>query len=285
MGEQAGFGDRLAAQVAATSPLCAGLDPSAALLERWGLPDGPHGLEVMGRALIEAVGGVAAAIKPQVAFFERHGAAGIAALELVIEEAHRAGLMVVADAKRGDIDSTMAAYGSAWLDASSSLCVDALTVVAYLGLGAMEAVVEQATLAGRGLFVVVASSNPEGRSIQEAVTAGGDSVEASLLSELARRNGDEIEQLGRSVGSLGAVVGATRQAGRLDLPSLNGPFLVPGVGAQGATPRDVGELFEGCMPGTVLVNASRSILAAGPSVSALATAASELAGELTRSVP
>lgn len=284
MSEQIGFGDRLGARVAATSPLCAGLDPSATLLADWELPDGPRGLEVMGRTLIEAVHERAAAIKPQVAYFERHGAAGLAALELVIDEARRAGLLVVADAKRGDIDATMAAYGSAWLDDASPLCVDALTVVSYLGLGAMDAVIEKASATGRGLFVVVASSNPEGRSIQEAVTSDGISVEDSLLQQLATRNLEETTTLGRTVGSLGAVVGATRRAGQLDLTSLAGPFLVPGVGAQGATPRDVGRLFSGCRAGTVLVNASRSILAQGPAVEKLATATTQLAEELEASL-
>lgn len=280
MADQVGFGDRLAARVAVTSPLCVGVDPSAGLLRAWDLTDDAAGVEAMGRAVIEAVSGTAAAIKPQVAYFERHGSAGYVALERVLAHARDAGMLVVGDAKRNDIDSTMDAYGDAWLSASSPLRVDALTVSAYLGLGAMQGVIDQATASGRGLFCVVASSNPEGRTLQESLTASGRRVEEELLFDLANRNAAEVDSMGRGIGSLGAVVGATRTAGTLDLAGLAGPFLVPGVGAQGATPKDVGALFGDCATGSVLVNASRSILAAGPTVSDVRAAAESLADEL-----
>ena len=280
MAEGAGFGDRLVEAVRATTPLCVGIDPSAALLERWGLDDSAAGVEAMARTVIDAVVGTAAAIKPQVAYFERHGTRGYAALEAVIAAAGDAGILVVADAKRGDIDATMAAYGEAWLSDGSPLAVDALTVSAYLGLGAMDQVVEMATSSGRGLFAVVASSNPEGRGLQEAVTVSGRRVEEELLAELSSRNATELAATGRQLGSLGAVVGATRTAGTLALGDLVGPFLVPGVGAQGATAADVGALFSGCPQGSELVNASRSILAAGPSGVEVARAARELGDEL-----
>ena len=280
MDERRGFGDRLQAAVAATSPLCVGIDPSAVLLERWGLEDSASGVEAMGRMVVDSVAGIAAAIKPQVAYFERHGSKGYVALEAVLASAREAGLLVVADAKRGDIDATMSAYGEAWLSDGSPLSVDALTVSAYLGLGAMDEVIDRAARSGRGLFAVVASSNPEGRSLQEAVTASGRRVEEDLLEEMASRNAAETASTGRSLGSLGAVVGATRTAGSLPLSSFAGPFLVPGVGAQGATPADVGALFAECPTGSVVVNASRSILAAGPTLSAVAAAATALAAEL-----
>ena len=273
------FGDRLCERVAATSPLCVGLDPSSSLLEKWGLADSANGVEAMARTTLEAVANEAAAVKPQVAYFERHGSAGIAALERVIAEARSLGLLVVADAKRGDIDATMTAYGEAWLAEGSPLAADALTVTAYLGLGAMAEVFALARATGRGLFCVVASSNPEGRLLQEAITLPGESVEASLLGELAAENQRQRED-GARVGSFGAVVGATRTAGSLPLASLGGPFLVPGVGAQGATPKDVGALFRGMSPHSVLVNASRSILAQGPGGAAVQRAAAELAEEL-----
>ena len=260
MSNATSFGTRLRDAIATTSPLCVGVDPSSALLSQWGLDDSAAGVEAMGRRVIEAVAGIAAAIKPQVAFFERHGALGLGALERVLDEARHAGILVVGDAKRGDIDSTMSAYGDAWLSEGSPLRVDALTVTAYMGLGAMDAIFDQARAGGRGIFVVVASSNPEGRMLQEARTADGDSVEA--------------------FGSLGAVVGATRSAGTLPLSDLHGPFLVPGVGAQGATPSDVGALFAGCAPHSVLVNASRSILSAGPGTREIRLAAETLANEL-----
>ena len=274
------FGARLLARVAVTSPLCVGLDPSAGLLAKWGLEDSAEGVEAMSRTTLEAVAEVAAAVKPQVAYFERHGSQGIAALERVIAEARSAGLLVVADAKRGDIDATMAAYGEAWLADSSPLAADALTVTAYLGLGAMSQVAELARATGRGLFCVVASSNPEGRGLQEATTATGRRVEEQLLEELAAWNAAEVNE-GAAVGSFGAVVGATRTAGTLALGSLNGPYLVPGVGAQGATAKDVGALFSQVAPHSVLVNASRSILAEGPDAGAVRRAASALGGELS----
>jgi orotidine-5'-phosphate decarboxylase len=278
MGE--GFGDRLSARISSTSPLCVGLDPSAALLGAWGLEDTPSGVAKMAEVTIAAVAGLAAAIKPQVAFFERHGAAGISVLEEVLAAARQAGLIVIADAKRGDIDSTMAAYGEAWLAEESPLAADALTVTAYLGFGAMGEVLAAARQARRGIFCVVASSNPEGRGLQEAVTASGASVEAALLAQLAEANAEELAA-GARLGSVGAVVGATRSADHLALGSLHGPFLVPGVGAQGATPSDVGRLFAGVAQGSVLVNASRSVLAAGPTPGALVAAAGTLAEELS----
>jgi orotidine-5'-phosphate decarboxylase len=234
--------------------------------------------------VVEAVADVAAAIKPQVAFFERHGARGLAALEEVMAAATDAGLLVIADAKRGDIDSTMAAYGEAWLGDGRPLCADALTVTAYLGLGAMEDVIARAIESGRGLFVVVASSNPEGRLVQEAVTDDGTRVESSLLRSMAARNQSEKLSTGRALGSLGAVVGATRTVGSLDLAELAGPFLVPGLGAQGATPADVRTLCAGCPPHSVLASASRSVLAAGPQIPDLAAAARALADELRSAI-
>ena len=280
MGERAGFGERVVAAVDASSPLCVGLDPSSSLLERWGLDDDAGGVEAMAITVIEAVAGIAAAVKPQIAYFERHGSRGYAALEAVLQAARDADILVVADAKRGDIDATMSAYGEAWLSDDSPLRVDALTVSAYLGVGAMERVIDRATLTGRGLFAVVASSNPEGRLLQEAVTGTGRRVEEDLLEDLARRNATEMSTRARTLGSLGAVVGATRTAGSLALRSFGGPFLVPGVGAQGATPADVGSLFAGCARGSVLVNASRSSLAAGPTPTSVADAARVLADEL-----
>ena len=280
MSNATSFGTRLRDAIATTSPLCVGVDPSSALLSQWGLDDSAAGVEAMGRRVIEAVAGVAAAIKPQVAFFERHGALGLGALERVLDEARHAGILVVGDAKRGDIDSTMSAYGDAWLSEESPLRVDALTVTAYMGLGAMDAIFDQAKAGGRGIFVVVASSNPEGRMLQEARTVDGDSVEESLLKELGGRNSAEVTAKSAAFGSLGAVVGATRSAGTLPLSDLHGPFLVPGVGAQGATPSDVGALFAGCAPRSVLVNASRSILSAGPGTREIRLAAETLANEL-----
>ena len=161
----------------ATGPLCAGIDPSAALLAEWGLSDDAVGLRSFCRTCVEAFAGTVAVIKPQVAFFERHGSAGMAELERLIVEASAAGLIVIADAKRGDIDSTAEAYADAWLGAASPFAADAVTAHPYLGLGALAPLVRLAAANGRGVLVVARSSNPEGRGLQQAVTADGTAVE------------------------------------------------------------------------------------------------------------
>ena len=181
-----GFLDRVTAAVAAHGPLCAGIDPSAALLADWGLSDDAEGLRTFCRVCVEAFAGAVAVVKPQVAFFERHGAAGLAELERLIADAQSAGLVVIADAKRGDIDSTAEAYAEAWLSESSPLAADAVTAHAYLGLGALAPLVRLAGETGRGVLVVARSSNPEGRSLQLATTAEGSAVEDMLLGEDCR---------------------------------------------------------------------------------------------------
>jgi len=304
------FGDRAVEAVRRTGPLCAGIDPSAALLGAWGLPDDAGGLRSFGRRCIAAYAGVVPVVKAQVAFFERHGSPGYAALEELLAEARHAGLLVIADAKRGDIGSTSSAYAAAWLDGSSPLAADAVTVTPYLGLGALAPMIEAARTGGRGIFVVVRSSNPEGRALQQAVLAGGSSVEDGLLAEIAGLNRAELttavpgertgvglttavpgERTGvglttavpgerTGVGSVGAVVGATLVPSRMSLSLVGGMILAPGVGAQGADPADVAALFAGCPPGTVLPSASRSLLAAGPSVGSLRAAAVAVRDEM-----
>jgi orotidine-5'-phosphate decarboxylase len=263
------------AAVAATGPLCAGLDPSPALLGQWGLPDSADGLRTFGLRCVEAFAGTVPVIKPQVAFFERHGSAGLGALEDILAAARQAGLLVIADAKRGDIGTTMEAYASAWLDPDSPLCADAVTAQAYLGIGALEPAFDLAAASGRGVVVVARSSNPEGRSLQEAVVAGGGgggdgrTVEDDLLSAIARFNhGDR-----RRAGTVGAVVGATLAPSGFDLSGLGGVILAPGFGAQGGTAATVAALFGDCPRGTVLPSTSRSLLAAGPEVASLARSA------------
>ena len=127
-----------------SGPCASGIDPSSGLLEQWGLSDDAAGLRAFCRTCVEAFAGAVAAIKPQVAFFERHGAAGMAELERLIADAGAAGLIVIADAKRGDVDSTAEAYADAWLGAGSPLAVDAVTAHPYLGLGALAPLVHRA---------------------------------------------------------------------------------------------------------------------------------------------
>jgi orotidine-5'-phosphate decarboxylase len=262
------FGERLSVRIAELGPLCVGVDPSRELLEAWNRPDSEEGLEFFSLAVLEAVAGVAAAIKPQVAFFERFGAAGYRVLERLIAEARAADVLVVGDAKRGDIASTNEGYAEAWLTSRSPLAVDALTVHPYLGVSAFAPLVRRAGESGRGIFVVAASSNEEGRAIQAATAATQERVEDLVLREVAQLN---RRHDGR--GTLGAVLGATREPPDFDLARLGGPCLVPGLGAQGASAEDVGRRFASCAPHSVLVNLSRSLLGEGPSRRALGDAA------------
>lgn len=272
------FGDRLVERVRERGPLCVGIDPSSEQLRSWGRDDDITGLEFFMLQMLEASVGVATAIKPQVAFFERFGSKGFAALERLVREARDADMLVVGDAKRGDIGSTNDGYAAAWLSDHSPLAVDALTVTPYLGMTAMNTLFSQAEATGRGVFVVVASSNDEGRAVQTARTSTGQSVEDYHFELLAKRN----EAFGAGVGAIGAVVGATRRSSNFPLDHVRGPFLVPGVGAQGATASDVSRLFGQCLKGSVLVNASRSLAGAGPERRAIADASRRLADDLVQ---
>ncbi|MHB8380241.1 MAG: orotidine-5'-phosphate decarboxylase [Acidimicrobiales bacterium] len=253
------FGVRLQERLRDSGPLCVGVDPSTEVLTRWGRPDSVEGLEFCALAVLEAVTGVAAVIKPQVSFFERFGSAGFRVLERLIQEAHDAELLVVADAKRGDVDSTNEGYAQAWLRDDAPLAVDALTVHPYLGVAALRPLFDAAAASGRGVFVVAATSNPEGRTLQEART-----FEEERVQEMVMRTVAEVNHRDDGLGSIGVVLGATRDAPLFDVSSLGGPFLVPGIGAQGAGVNEVGRLFERCEHGTVLVNVARAILFAGP---------------------
>jgi orotidine-5'-phosphate decarboxylase len=270
------FHERLQRAVTARSPLCVGIDPSTSLLAQWELADDASGARTMGALCIESVAQWCAAVKFNIAFFERFGAAGLSALEALLSDARDAGLLTIADAKRGDIESTNAAYAQAWLT-DGPLSVDAMTVSPYLGLDALEPYFEAAAADGRGVFVVVRSSNPEGRSIQKALLAGpGDaaaaamSVEAGLLADIDRR----------PAGSVGAVIGVSAEPEPLALSPARF-FLAPGVGAQGATARDLAALFWHVPMTSVLVNLSRPILKAGPDQHSLSVAAERGAGEIS----
>jgi len=274
-----GFSDRVAKAVADTGALCAGIDPSVALLEQWGLPTDAGGLHSFGMRCIEAFAGVVPVVKPQVAFFERCGSAGFGALESVMAAARDAGLIVIADAKRGDIGTTMEAYAAAWLDPDSPLAADAVTALAYLGLGALRPMLDLAVRHDRAVIVVARSSNPEGRGLQEALTDSGrgPAVEDMLLAQIAQLNHGGLE----AAGVVGAVVGATLAPSAYPLADLGGVILAPGVGAQGGTAAGVATLFAGCPAGSVLASSSRSLLTAGPDVKALRAAATKARDEMS----
>lgn len=248
------FGARLAARVADLGPLCVGIDPHAHLLDAWELPDTAAGAERFGRDIVEAAVGRVAVVKPQVAFFERHGAAGYAALERVLADARAAGLLTIADAKRGDVGTSVAGYGEAWLSPGSPLESDAMTVSAFQGLGSLDALLDHAARHGKGAFVLCATSNPEARALQLRRDDEGVTVAAAIEQDAAAWN---ARQEGAH-GSLGLVVGATIVASDFGLTLESGtPILAPGFGYQGAKLGDISDLY----PSSVLVLAavSRSV--------------------------
>jgi orotidine-5'-phosphate decarboxylase len=270
------FGARLQERIRALGPLCVGVDPSTGLLESWGRSDTGEGLEFFALAVLDAVVDVAAAIKPQVAFFERFGAEGYRVLERLMGEARDADVLVVADAKRGDITSTNEGYAQAWLADRSPLVADAVTASPYVGLAALAPLVNLASASGRGLFVLAATSNDDGRAVQLARTDEDERVEDFVLRGVA-----ELNQRDDGLGTVGVVLGATRERPRFDLASLGGPFLVPGVGSQGASALHVARLFERCPIATVLPSVSRSILQAGPDRAGLRDAAQRWRDDLS----
>jgi len=273
------FGARLRRAMDERGPLCVGIDPHASLLGEWGLNDDVVGLERFSRTVVEALSDRVAVFKPQSAFFERFGSRGVAVLEKTVEEARAAGALVLMDAKRGDIGSTMAAYAEAFLHKDSPLFSDALTVSPYLGYGSLSPAVALARESGAGLFVLALTSNPEGGEVQHAVRADGRNVGATMLAHLAAENTGE-----QPLGSFGAVVGATLgDLSSYDL-NINGPLLAPGVGAQGATPADLPRVF-GKAIGNVVPNVSRGVLRHGPDAGALRTATERFAAEIRAALP
>lgn len=261
------FGARLHRSVGERGPLCVGIDPHPGLLARWGLDDDVRGLERFAGTVVEALGDRVAVVKPQSAFFERFGSRGVAVLESTIRQLRAAGSLVLLDVKRGDIGSTVAAYASAYLDPSSPLHVDAVTVSPYLGVGALAPMFELAAAQGGGVFVLALTSNPEGAAVQRARTADGQTVAQLVINEIAQLNAGA-----QPLGSVGLVVGATIGATGHDLSAVNGPLLAPGLGAQGASAADLRVVFGASLP-AVLPTYSREVLAAGPDPAALRGAA------------
>lgn len=255
----AAFGARLRTALDTHGPLCAGIDPHAGLLDAWGLGQSADGVREFGLRVVDAAAGRVGVVKAQVAFFERFGSRGFAALEDVFAAARDAGLIVLADAKRGDIGSTNEGYADAWLTPGSPLEADAVTLSPYLGAGALDGLVARAVERGKGVFVLAATSNPEAVAIQTARTVSGASVAHAIAAAAGAAAADPL-------GPVGLVIGATvdRSEYGLDDELLNAvPILAPGFGAQGATPDDLAVRF-GALARNVLASESRSILRAGP---------------------
>lgn len=279
------FGRRLHRAMAAQGPLCVGVDPHPALMARWGVSDSVAGLRRFCDIALTALSGRVALVKPQSAFFERHGSQGIAVLEDLLAGLRDSGTLSVLDVKRGDIGSTMTAYADAYCDPSSPLAADAITASPFLGFGSLEPLLESARRHQRGVFVLALTSNRDGAEVQHARTTSG-SVAQDIVASVTRCNARELErtsaQLGSAtalLGSVGLVVGATvggaARALGLDLAGVRGPLLCPGIGAQGADPSFLPAVFGAAMP-TVVPAASREILSAGPDVAAIQRAAERL---------
>jgi orotidine-5'-phosphate decarboxylase len=267
------YGERLTAAVARRGSLCVGVDPHPAILQAWGLSVDAAGLERCARGLVEALGDTVAVFKPQSAFFEAHGAAGIAVLERTLADIAGTGALALLDVKRGDIGSTMDAYAAAYLTDGSPLAADAVTLSPYLGVGALSGAIDLALSQGRGVYVLTLTSNPDGRELQHARLRDGRPVAQLIIDEVAERN------QGATLGSVGVVVGATIGRTGMDFSRVNGSILAPGLGAQGAGPDDLVEVFGAAAP-LVLPSLSREVMAEGPDPADLQAAAAAILGAM-----
>ena len=258
-------------------PLSFGMDPSGDLLVKWGLGDTPDGLDTFVDLVVEAAVGAVGVAKPQSAFYERHGWRGIRSLSRLVDACRGSGLLVLLDAKRGDVGSTNLAYAEAYLGTGAGIPVDAITITPYLGFEAMRPILDRAEAEDAGVFVVTRSTNPEGRALQSARHPSGVTVEQQLLADIASEN---LKVAPGTIGPIGSVFGPTHSPPEeFDLRDMNGLFLAPGVGAQGAKPMDVATCFAAC-PDRVIPSASRSLLASGPDPARMKASAQELAAEL-----
>ena len=248
------------------------------MLTSWGLACDAAGLERCARGMVEALASIVPVFKPQSAFFEAYGAAGIAVLERTLADIKAAGAIALLDVKRGDIGSTMDAYAAAYLSDGSPLAADAITLSPYLGFGTLDGAIELADRGGRGVYVLALTSNPEGRQVQHAGAADGRTIGQLIVDEAAGRNAVRRKP-GASLGPVGIVVGATIGQTGTDFTKLNGSILSPGIGAQGGTAADIAAVF-GEAARFVLPSSSREVMSAGPQPAALQAAATRMLGEM-----
>ncbi len=250
------FADRLIAAARTHGPLCVGIDPHAGRIPDLFGGDTPEGLEKWGLALVNAARGKAGIIKPQVGLFERHGWQGMKALSVVAAAAKEDGMVVLMDAKRGDIGSTAEGYAAAYLADNAPFACDALTVNPYMGLDTLEPHVRAAEASGKGVIVLARTSNP-GSSDYQARDLEGAPLFARVVESLAPM----ITRLQGASGWSGLmlVTGATGpdEAKTLRALAPKALFLVPGYGAQGAGASDAVAGFVNGEGGCV--NASRSV--------------------------
>lgn len=269
-GESVSFGDRLAGAIEQYGHLCVGIDPHTYLLEQWNLPVSAVGAHEFGLRVVDALKGRVGIVKPQVAFYERFGANGYRVLEDVFEAARSAGLIVIADVKRGDVGLTLEAYSETWLTPGMPLEADAITLNPYLGFDTLALPLRMAAEYNKGLFILAATSNPESASVQTARrvrgSQNGRSVAGGIAARAALWNREHFPN--RSKGSIGVVVGATVDFAMMDIAlkdlarEPDTPILAPGFGSQGARFEDARRIF-GPAAKNVIVTSSRSLLEAG----------------------
>lgn len=252
------LGARLLEKQADQATVCVGIDPHPHILEAWGLSDDPRGLQTFSTTFAEAVihGGVSV-VKPQVALFERMGLEGLRVLSRLMGDLREAGVAVIADVKRGDIGTSLKGYADAWLAPGGDFEADAMTAVAYQGLGSLQPAFDLAEEAGKTVFVLAATSNPEGTQLQQAQTSSGNTVAGEVVTGAQAMVGAHPA----ARGCIGVVIGATvnhTHAG-IDVDAAPDiPILSPGFGHQGVA-LDQGPVLFGAAISRVLVTASRSV--------------------------
>ncbi|EJF82358.1 orotidine 5'-phosphate decarboxylase [Bartonella elizabethae Re6043vi] len=244
-------------------PLCVGFDPSHKVLQAWNLSPDDKGLKDFCDILLTAVVGKVGIIKPQAAFFELYGVEGLQVLKELIENAQKQGLLVLVDTKRGDIGSTAEAYGQAWLGSNSPFKADAITVNPFLGFDALIPLIKIAEETKTAVFMVVQSSNPEGKQIRNA-RIGDQTVSVHLAQRIYDYNSQSSSQY-RHIGPIGAVIGATLgcEAKETIEQLKNSLFLVPGIGAQGGTITQLTQQFPQRLWQNIIPSISRSITEVG----------------------
>lgn len=270
------FGLRLRQAFSQHGQLCVGIDPSSDQLASWGFPDSADGAKRFGFEIVEACANQVGIIKPQLAFFEQFGPEGFFALSSVLDLAKSAGLLIIADAKRGDIGSSMSGYTRAWLTKEAVFQVDALTLSPFLGLESLRSAIEVANSNEKGVFILAATSNPEAELFQRAQTGRG-SIASEVTSFAASFNKDQL-------GSVGVVLGATVSLSESGLgvdsfPST--PILMPGFGAQGVKLTSVRHLF-GELTTNLVCSVSRAV--AGASSAGLSDRIASARAELSAGV-
>ena len=249
------YATRLTQATADRGRLCVGIDPMPSVLDAWGLSRDVAGLEACARGIVEALGDRVAVFKPQSAFFEAYGSAGVAVLERLLRDIRAAGALSLLDVKRGDIGSSMAGYAAAHLCEGAPLWADAITVSPYLGVGALRPAIDAAVAGGQGLYVLARTSNPEGATVQLARAEGDRSVAQAVADAVAELNP-------AADFAVGLVTGGTHESLGVDLSGFNASLLVPGIGAQGGSVESLPAIF-GAATRHVLPTASREVIGHG----------------------